>query len=311
MRYTINDTSLYHINDIESLGWELTVCNMLEGKNNPCKKILKKDGTFGNHLLDYLNSKVSLNKIKSILEVGGGYGFISRDFFKFNENFDITLIDISSFLLEKQRETLSDYKNAKFINKNFFDVDSTLLNNFDLAILNENIGDFQTAINLTRTVLTDDVKDKNLLKINQLIEKYSLEIPDYEFAFNLGAIEAVEKLCSANIPNIYISEHSAEANVPAEFQDLIKISSAGFPEKIELKGHHEYTIKFSHLIAVAENFGYEVTRGSYTKIVPYNHNSLVNFIFTSNSAKDEHEIIRQFVEDLYKYEFIFLQKNRG
>ena len=30
MKYEVNDTTKYHIYELESLGWELTVCNALE-----------------------------------------------------------------------------------------------------------------------------------------------------------------------------------------------------------------------------------------------------------------------------------------
>ena len=41
---------------------------------------------------------------------------------------------------------------------------------------------------------------------------------------------------------------------------LMEIPVAGFPERIHLKGHDEYTVKFSHLEAVATAHGYRDER---------------------------------------------------
>ena len=71
-------------------------------------------------------------------------------------------------------------------------------------------------------------------------------------------------------------------------------------------GHDEYTIRFSDLVRVAEQFGYRVVRGQYKDFITYEYTDAINFILTSGSQKDEHEIIRQFIEDLYKYEYLVL-----
>ncbi len=51
MSIHINSTEQYHINEMESLGWELTVCNMLQDEESPIRSILKKDQTLGKHIL--------------------------------------------------------------------------------------------------------------------------------------------------------------------------------------------------------------------------------------------------------------------
>ena len=71
---------------------------------------------------------------------------------------------------------------------------------------------------------------------------------------NIGAIETLEKLCTAGIPYIYLGEHSCEASVPEGLRSLIRIESTGNPERISLAGHDEYTIKFSYLQQVAHAF---------------------------------------------------------
>lgn len=43
MSYTLNTTNHYHINDLNSLGWELTVCNALYPETSPCRKALQSN----------------------------------------------------------------------------------------------------------------------------------------------------------------------------------------------------------------------------------------------------------------------------
>jgi hypothetical protein len=126
------------------------------------------------------------------------------------------------------------------------------------------------------------------------------------FNFNIGAVQAAEKLCLAGVNYIYMSEHSCEAVAPVDLHVKIDIHSNGYPRKIALKGHDEYTIKFSHLEKVAAYFNYRIIRGSYSDFLKINDIGRLNFILTSGSDKDEHEIIRHFVSDLFLYEYVIL-----
>ena len=85
---------------------------------------------------------------------------------------------------------------------------------------------------------------------------------DETFNVNIGAIEAVGKLCNAGIPYIYVGEHSCEASVPEGLRSVIRIESTGNPERISLAGHDEYTIKFSYLEKVAASSWLQVHPGS-------------------------------------------------
>ena len=118
MSAKINDTSGYHINDLDSLGWELTISNMLEPAESPCRKILTNSGTFGSLLFDYLNSIINFSGIKKIIEIGGGYGYLMRDFISRKPDLNSVMLDISPFLINKQKNLLSGY-NVQFIEKDF------------------------------------------------------------------------------------------------------------------------------------------------------------------------------------------------
>ncbi|MGV7929593.1 MAG: class I SAM-dependent methyltransferase [Spirochaetota bacterium] len=301
----VNSTADYHRHHMESLGWELTVCNMLQQPSSPCRRILVNDCTYGSHLDAYLSRYIDWNGVHRVLEVGGGYGYVMRDLVSAHPHLDAVMLDISPFLLERQRETLGENR-ARFLLQDFLDLDTGRLSGFDLAILNENIGDFPALCNLTAEALDDSGGGDEMETARRLIRDYGLDRPDGPFVFNLGAALAVEKLCGARIRTLFISEHSCEATVPSAYRPFINIPAPSSPEKIRLKGHDEYTIKFSHLERIARAGGYECLRGPYADFLRVEWTDEVRFIMTSGSAKDRHEAIRQFIEDLYRYEYLLL-----
>lgn len=307
--YKINDTRSYHVSGISTLGWELTVCNALEETGSPCRDILLKKDTFGNLLYDYLSSVISMDSISSMLEIGGGYGFLMRDFLGKNPAMKAHMVEISGLLLRKQRETLRGF-DVEFMQNDFFDIDTGLLFNIDLAVLNEVIGDFVTVCEVSPEIFNtpDAGPDPVLRNIKRIYLEYGLPLPGGVVTVNLGALNAVERLCMSGIKYIYISEHSCEAAVPDELKDRIRIASPGEPEQIRLMGHDEYTIKFSYLEKIAKKLQYRVVRGQYRDIMPFEYSDRLNFILTSHSQKDEHEIIRQFAEDLFKYEYLIMSR---
>jgi len=306
----LNNTESYHINEMETLGWELTVCNTLEAKNSPILEILKDKDTFGNLLLEHLKKYIPIDNLKNIIEIGGGYGFIMRDILSRYPHLNSLMLDISPFLLEKQKSLLNEYSKIKFLNKNFFETDNSFLEQFDIAILNENIGDFPTIEDIDPVIFDPSNKSDELsLKINKLFNKYLFSVNKSEkFNFNIGAIETLEKLCDSKVKYIYISEHSCEASPGEYISKNLNIEASGNPEKISLKGHNEYTIKFSNLEKVGKYYNYKIIRGSFSDFIKINFTNRINFILTSSSDKDEHEIIRHFIYDINKYEYLLLIK---
>jgi hypothetical protein len=301
----INSTTDYHRHHLESLGWELTVCNMLQQSSSPCRRILAENKTYGSHLEAFLSRHLDWNDVHRALEVGGGYGYLMRDLVEAHPRLDAVMLDISPFLLDRQREALGE-NGAEFLLQDFLDLDAGQLSGFDLAILNENIGDFPALCDLTAGAIGGTCAGRDLEITRRLIRDYGLDYPEGPFVFNLGAALAVEKLCGARIRTLYISEHSCEAVVPPEYRPFIHIPSPGYPERIRLKGHDEYTIKFSHLERIARAGGYECLRGPYTDFLRVEWTDEVRFIMSSASGRDHHEAIRQFIEDLYRYEYLLL-----
>ena len=201
---------------LQSLGWELTVCNALYPEGTPVRKLLSRNDSFGHLLYDYLGQFFPMEKVSKVLEIGGGYGYLMKDFLDRKGSLKTCMLDISPVLLEKQKETLKEFP-VDFREEDFLETQVSDLSEFDLAIMNENLGDFPSLINLSTEIFNGKVDDNDpVLKwIKELFEKYDLERSQGEtFNVNVGAIEAVEKLCNAQIPYIYVGEHSCEASVP-------------------------------------------------------------------------------------------------
>jgi hypothetical protein len=311
MNAEINSTADHYIHGTESLGWELTVCNALYPENSPCRRILRRNASYGHLLYDYLNRFVPMDEIESIIEIGGGYGYLMKDFLNRNRSLKVTMLDISPFLSERQRETLKGFE-VSFLVEDFLDTDIHSFRGRDMAVLNENLGDFPTAVDIPGDSLRAlvEVPGEILRRVRGLFDRYVFEEPETEFFnLNIGAIEALEKLCASGTPCIFLSEHSCEAKVPEPYRGLIHISSSRNPEKITLKGHHEYTLNFSHLERVARAFHYHVIRGPLADYIEIDFNERIRFVLASKVAlSDESEIIRHFMEDLYKYEYLILIK---
>jgi len=310
-KYKLNSTKAYHINQLNTLGWELTICNALFPEGTPLRKLLARNESFGDLLYDHLARFIPMGKIARVFEIGGGYGYLMRDFLEKNMSLSACMLDISPVLLEKQTVTLKGFS-VDFREEDFLETDENVLSGFDLAILNENLGDFPTLINLSSEIFSREIghDDPVLMWVKGFFEKYNLERPQTAmFNMNIGAIEALEKLCTVGIPYIYIGEHSCEASVPDGLRSIIRVESTGNPERISLAGHDEYTIKFSHLEKVATSHGYRSVRGPFADFIPVEMSDEIRFALSSGGHySDEGEMICQFVEDLYKYEYLILMK---
>lgn len=310
MNYFINSTVEYHQHNLNTLGWELTVCNALEPVDSPCRKILSTPDSFGHLLYNFLKTILSFDKINSVLEIGGGMGYLMRDFLSLNSRLRAKMIDISPYLLNQQKEVLKT-RPADFELADIFTVPSKNLTGFDLTIMNENLGDLPTLVAAQEEQNeTDQHAGRIFAKLAHFRDKYDLPLGlSKNEHINIGAMEALEKLCRAGIKYIYLSEHSCEAAVPEIMKNYLSFPTPGIPEMISLKGHQEYTIKFSYLQKIAKMLNYKTRCGPFADFLPLNLNDKVKTALRLTTPfNDEQEIIRQFVYDLYKYEYLILIK---
>ena len=105
----------------------------------------------------------------------------------------------------------------------------------------------------------------------------------------------------------FLGNTVAKRTVPETLRLPVHIESTGIPEKISLKGHDEYSIQFSYLQKVAEAFGYTCVRGPFADFIPFTITEELRSIMASQGRfSDDDEIICQFIEDLYKYEYLVL-----
>jgi hypothetical protein len=308
----LNSTADYYKSGEDSLGWELTVSNALYPADSPCRKVLKKAASYGELLYDHLSLFIPMGNIRSLLEIGGGYGYVMEDFLIRNPSVTATLVDISPRFSGIQRQTLKGFT-ADYVIADFMELDPSCLAGKDLALLNENLGDFPTLVDVPRTIFQKPPHEPLERRVAGLFSRYSFKLPDTDrFNFNLGAVEAVEKLCASGIPHVFMGEHSCEAEVPEPYRNLLSISSSHQPERISLKGHDEYTIKFSYLEKVAAFYRYSTQRGPFADFLEIDWNDRLRHLMKSPPLADEEsEIIRHFLEDLYKYEYLILMRRAG
>ncbi len=307
MSFFLNQTEQYHKNDMSDLMWEVTVCNSIEPKTSPVRLILSQNRTYGEMLAAYLFKNIPKKYCNKVMEVGGGYGYLMRDLLADSPTIQATMVDISAAMIARQRQTLSPF-DISTIQSDFFDIEPGLIQDQDLVIMNEIVGDFPTACQVTNDMVScGNHGNKSLNRIHKYLEQGIIDLPEDEpFNLNIGAMQALERLCSCNVPFIFVSEHSCEATLNDHMANYIKLEPSGNPEEIKLIGHSEYTIYFSHLESIARSFSYKVVRGNYTDFIKVNFSNRIHRILKSNSQKDEHEIIRHFIEDLYTYEYLLL-----
>ena len=173
----INTTEYYHRHEIQTLGWELTVCNSLINNQSPCRRILNQNESYGRLLFTFLDRYFELNTINHVLEVGGGYGYLMKDFLEINPMLSVTMVDISPHLLHLQKDLLSGY-DINFLLGDFLETDLSNLPLFDLAVLNENVGDFPTVV---------DIRSEQLLEPSPLSESHPLsEVTRFFKSYNLN-----------------------------------------------------------------------------------------------------------------------------
>ena len=311
MDYEINDTRSYHICNLDTLGWELTVCNALDPDTSPCRRILKRNNSYGHLLYDFLGRFIPMQSLKRVIEIGGGYGCLMRDFLDRNDTLQAVMLDISPCLMQKQRDMLSN-RNIDYLQADILEIGPEALSSFDLAILNENLGDLPTMVGIPREAFSLSLQDLDppLREVRTLFDRYAINPPAGEQGnVNIGALKVLEKICHAGIPYIFMSEHSCEARAPEPWRRFMQIEPTGNPERIRLKGHDEYTVRFSDLEKIALAFQYEIVRGPLADFLEVDFSGQVGYILrTGFSQKDEHEVIRHFLGDLYKYEYLILLK---
>lgn len=238
-----------------------------------------------------------------ILEIGGGEGDFAKDFLDYaryrRENPGCyAMLDISPHLLQLQRTAVQHH--SKRLDTPQVLADGLILpiapESVDLLIANEIIADLP----VIKNICPDDVeafpevsaREYNssemalLASATQQIRKYDLAMPTNgeRFHLNYGAIQFLSEIHSVLRDGgaAFITEYSSEVeqtdywvHIPGF---LAPRTGMELPEEVQLDGHSEFSIKFSHIEAAARQTGFEVESGPLHEFVGLKDYNLIEFI---------------------------------
>ncbi|MDD5475826.1 MAG: hypothetical protein PHU03_04845 [Syntrophales bacterium] len=281
---------------------EYTICESLGSIDSPYMVALREPRTFGSSLAELLMERGVLRPGMRVCEAGGGYGTLMRGFLEERGYLIeyVVMVDLSLRLLERQRRVLSPWSGKlSFVNGNIQEVLHSM-SGIDLFIMNEVAGDLETWVNLEPAALPDEV--------SRLVDSYGLDIPASGlFNFNVGAIRVVETLSKKGWP-AFLSEHSSDPLIPSDMGYLERdLDMEGYPREIKLKGHSEFTIRFSHLLAVARFLGREVVTGSFAELVGLAHSPRMRAVFCGRmTANEENSLLYEFLDHVREYRWLLI-----
>jgi len=295
-----NSTRGFHKEIPIDLMKELTICESLATRASPYVAALGYTKSYGIMLGDFLLEARLLKPGATILEIGGGYGSLMEGLLSSHGHLihKVFMMDLSPMLLKRQRQSLKNHsEKVSFIQADIHEL-AGVRGDLDLVIVNEVIGDLDVATGLVPEDLPGEA--------SSLIGAYGLEIPrDEPFNLNIGAIRLVETICNLGVP-AFISEHSSDPIIPDAMPYLAQgLHLDSFPREIRLHGHCEYTIRFSHLISVAQSLGRSTRTGSLIDLLGGEMLPCWRFIFTSRAcSNDKQELIFEFLDHIREYRWL-------
>lgn len=295
-----NSTRGFHREIPIDLMKELTICESLASQTSPYVKALGFSKSYGAMLGDFLVGAGLLKPRSTLLEVGGGYGSLMEELISSHGHLihKAFMMDLSPLLLKKQRQRLKGHsEKVSFIQADIHELPG-FKDSLDLLLVNEVIGDLDVATCLDPQGLPDEA--------SSLIDAYGLETPRNEpFNLNIGAIRMVETICRLGVP-AFISEHSSDPIIPDAMPYLAQgLSLDSFPREIRLHAHSEYTIRFSHLIKVAQALGRTAQTGPLIDMLGGEKLPCWRFIFSSHACSSEkQELIYEFLDHVREYRWL-------
>jgi len=109
---------------------------------------------------------------------------------------------------------------------------------------------------------------------------------------------------------VFLSEHSCDAVVPPPFDEFVALpGSDGYPRRVPLRGHDEYTIKFGHLEAAAQRLGYRVERFPLMDLLGLRSDDEVRTMARNpNRLSETSEIGDEFLHHVAEYQALLLTR---
>ena len=310
----LNRTESFYRSDHPSLFWELTVCQSLARADTACQAALEGPAPYGALVARYLERVTGRNRWGTVVEVGGGYGSLMTAFLEVARAERVVMVDLSPRFLSAQREALEGLGTAEFVQCDAVAFFRDLEGPVDLVIANENLGDFPTAVGLrARAILKGCAADPLTRRVAETVRRYGLDLSGAPepFAFNLGAVEFLEAL-AGKARVVFLAEHSADPALPERYAFLPLPAASGFPRRIRLKGHDEYTVKFDHLEAVARGLGFRIHRFHLAELVGLRADDGIRFMARAGGALSETaEAVHEFCAHVAEYQGMVLEAVEG
>lgn len=299
----INSTADFYRNGPVDLMQEYTICESLSRRESSYMTVLETPRTYAESVIELLDGFGLFRRGACLCEAGGGYGSLMRGLLEAaGGRIDrVVMVDLSFYLLERQRLALEPWASKiSFVNG---DIETLLpvLSGIDLAIVNEVIGDLPTWVGIDGVNLP--------VEIARLAERYDLDLPRTgRFNFNMGAVHMMEALCRGR-GAAFITEHSSDPIIPSGMDYLARgLETDGYPREIRLAGHREYTIRFSHLMAVARYFGRDVKTGSLAEAVGIADSPRNRAVFLGRmTGSDEQEIRYELLDHIREYRWMIIR----
>jgi hypothetical protein len=299
----MNSTHTYHRFLSIDLMKEFTICETFSRPETPYKIVLNQPRAYGCMVGNFLIKQNLLLPGANIMEIGGGYGNLMHGLMSSHADLvhKIFMVDLSRKLLHRQNATLRPWKDIiSFIHADIHEL-MDAITRMDLIIINEVIGDLDTMTDVDPSDIPQEARS--------LIETYGLDFPKSEtFHLNIGAIKLIETLCRKGIP-VFIAEHSSDPIIPQDMPFLSRgLVLNSFPRKIGLYKHDEYTIRFSHLVQVANKLGKETKTGALIDLLDIKKSPAMRSIFTSRAcATEKQEIIYEFLDHIREYRWLIIR----
>lgn len=211
---------------------------------------------YGAKLAKELSEMGVIDKGKAILEIGGGTGYLARDFLKYlkdnkpmtYKHIYYTMLELSPVLIKSQQEQTTLHRPV--ISHVTGDALSTPFSSgsFCLIIANEMIADLPS-VRMKKEWVDNGSADqipRESLPALKFIKNFNIPVDDAfpEFLVNLGAWQMMEEIYQ-------MLSHGGTALI-TEYG-----SPCMYPVAVHLKDHTEYSIHFGHLEKIANTLGFE------------------------------------------------------
>ncbi len=298
-----------------SLFWELTICQCLADPGSPYQKAVECPGAYGALLARFLRQRIGLDPSWSVVEVGGGYGSLMAGLLAEVPLRDVTMVDVSPFFSREQRKALGNRAGFRFETRDGIAFFSEEDGEVDLVISNENLGDLPQAVGVEREALVGALRGGSsegvLGEVAELVHRYGLDLSNAPevFAFNLGPIRYLEAM-APRARRVFLSEHACDAALPTPWGEFLAPTTGdGYPRRIPLKGHDEYTIRFGDLERVARVLGYRATRFPMAELVGLRSDAgLRAMARVRTHATEAAEVVHEFCEHVADYQCMLLER---